>query len=109
MHECAGLNITVGVYVAISAPARYAAAYGVAVVPEVHCEQRLGLAELMYLVIHKFALLRADHKLRHGVRTYGHICEQPGELCANVYHGIYVFLAAYYLRIFACIAAGNAE
>ena len=109
MNERAGLHIAVGVDMTVAASAGNAAAHSVAVVPEVHGEQGLGLAELVNLVVHELTLLRRGDQLRHSRRTNRHIGEQPCELCTHIDHGIKVFLAADDLHILAGVAAGDAE
>ena len=109
MNECAGLHVAVGIDVAVAASAGDAAADRVAVVPEVHRKERLGLAELVDLLIHELALLRSGDQLRHGCCADGHISEEPREFCAHVDHGIEIFLAADDLDILAGVAAGNAK
>ena len=109
MNECARLHVAVGIDVAVAASAGNAAADRVAVVPEVHRKEGLGLAELVDLLIHELALLRSGDQLRHGCRADGHIGEQPCEFCTHIDHGIEIFLAADDLDILAGVAAGNAK
>ena len=94
MDEGARLDVAVGVDVQVAAAAGDAAVDVLAIVPEVHREDRLGAAIGTDLVEHLGPLVGGGDQSRHGVGADGHVGEQPGELGAHVDHPVEVALAA---------------
>ncbi len=109
VDERARLDVAVRVDMQVAAAARDAAVHILAVVPEVHGENRLRPAELADLVVHELALVCGRNQVCHGVYPYGHICEHPCELAALVNQKIEILVAADILGIFAGIAQRGAE
>ena len=109
VDEGAGLDVAVGVDVQVVAACGDAATDIFAVIPEVHREEGLGLAERAYLTVHELALLGGGHEVGGRAAADGHVGEEPAELGAHLHHPVEVLLAADHLVILRGVAAGNAE
>ena len=92
-----------------------AASYGdtsshiLAVVPKVHCKDRLCLAVLTDLVVHHLTLLCRCHQFFYRSFSHRHVSEEPCKLRPHIDHLVEIFFASDHLRICGSIAAGNAK
>ncbi len=109
MDERARFDVAVRVDMQIGFSSRDAAVHILAVVPEIHGENRLCLAEFADLMIHEFALVRGRYQIRHGVRADRDVGENPREQTALANQKVEVFVAADQLGVFPRIAQGSAE
>ena len=109
MDERARLDVPGRIDVKVSSAAGDAAVHIFAVVPEVHREQRLGIAEFADLAVHEFALVRRGHQLGRGVVPDRHIGEEPREFRALVDQVVEELFAADGLRVVSGVAARSAE
>jgi hypothetical protein len=109
VDERARLDIAVGVDVHVAASAGDAAVDVLAVVPEVHRENRFGIAEFANLMIHEFALFRRHHQIGGSVDTDRHVREEPGEFRALLHHPVKIRFAADDIGVGTRVAARHAK
>ena len=109
VDEHARIDVAVGVDVQVAAAAGDASADILAVVLEVHGEDRLGRADFADAVIHVLALLRVRQELRRGVVADRHIVEIPDEARAEAADEVDIRIGGDGINVRAGVAGGNAE
>ena len=109
MDKRAGFDIPVGIDMEVRTSSSDASANKLAVVPEVHGEDRLRFAVFANLVIHELALLRRNHQIRNRIFADRHIGKQPHEFRAKRDHFIDIRFASDHFRVRARIAAGDTK
>ena len=93
----------------VAAAAGDASADILAVVLEVHGEDRLGRADFADAVIHVLALLRVRQELRRGVVADRHIVEIPDEARAEAADVVDIGVGGDGINVRAGVAGRNAE
>ena len=105
----AGLNVSVGVDMAVAAPAGNASAHILSVIPEIHRKNRLCPAILPDPVVHHLTLFCRRHQLLHRAFSHRHVSKEPGKFRAHADHLVKIFFASDNFGICGSIAAGNAK
>ena len=109
MDEHAWVAVTVGIDVQVAASACDTAADILAVVLEIHCENRLGSADVADAVVHKFTLLRVWQQSRNRIVAHRHIVEVPDKLGSPLHHLIDEVVGTDRIQVLAGIAAGQTK
>ena len=109
VDEYARVGVAVCVDVQVASAAGDTAADKLAVVLEIHGEDRLFAANCAYAVIHFAALLGVRQQCGYGVVADRHVVEVPDEIGAPLNHLVDEFVIADGIEVLACVAAGKAE